>query len=79
MVLEKKSCVMLTLIKFVEKYHKNKILSRSNIYFIQLTLLDMTSKVVKTEKGFSYTNISTFYQSHNYVFKLFKNHKFCGK
>ena len=31
----------------------NKILSRSNIYFIQLTLLAMTSKVMKTEKGFS--------------------------
>ena len=32
----------------------------------------MTSKVMKIEKSFSYKNISTLYQSHNYVFKLLK-------
>ena len=38
----------------------------------------MTSKVMKTEKSLlqKYFN---FYQSHNCVFKLFKNHTFCAK
>ena len=32
----------------------------------------MIFKVMKIEKGFSYKNISTFYQSHNHILKLFK-------
>ena len=67
MLFEKKSCIIFILMKIVEKYHKMRFLSGSNIYFIQLTLYAMTSKVMKTEKGICHNFFLTFYQSHNYV------------